>query len=100
MQDYPEPPPIHALSLYFPHRGWKKRARNYTTDIRKAGTGTIQVWEVEVKAELPDNEVELSWVVEGKGVEGLRLRDVEGNEVIRYYRVQTVSLGRVRTFLS
>jgi hypothetical protein len=80
--DYPEPPAVHGLSLYFPHPGWNWWAWNYTTDIRKPSIFRKITWNFEVWTDLPNTRVELSWTLEGITGEILTLRDIGGNQVI------------------
>ncbi|MCI0530300.1 MAG: dockerin type I repeat-containing protein, partial [Nitrospira sp.] len=100
--DYPEPPDIHGLSLYFPHPGWNKWSANYTTDIRRIGDGPILIWDAEVRTELPNSQVQLSWSLEGIDGKVLRLRDVEGNQLIHMGQIRQYSYntggGEVRHF--
>lgn len=100
--DYPEPPAINGLSLYFPHPGWNRWATNYTTDIRGMGNNPILIWNVEVQAELPNSQVQLSWTLEGIDGKFLRLRDIEGGQLINMGRINKHSYntgkGGIRHF--
>ncbi|MFQ5638244.1 MAG: T9SS type A sorting domain-containing protein [bacterium] len=56
-----EPPVIgQYLSLAFPHPEWRLAVDNFSTDIRPA-VEQEQVWEFEVKTNLPKTEVRLSF---------------------------------------
>ncbi len=53
-QDHPEPPVIgEYVSVYFPHPGWPKLAKEYSTDSRPEPT-IGEVWEFEVTTNIHD----------------------------------------------
>jgi hypothetical protein len=81
--DYPEPPPIHGLSLSFPHPEWGSQIQNFTTDIRGPSTEGPRVWNFEITSALPNAQVELRWHLVGIDGEKLTLHDVEGNQTVK-----------------
>ncbi len=80
--DYPEPPPLHELSLSFPHPEWSTSWPHYTTDIRSLSTDAPQVWDFKIQANIAHAQVQLQWDVIGIDGAALTLRDVEGNRTI------------------
>jgi hypothetical protein len=80
--DHPEPPPVHGLSLYFPHPEWGAAGPRYSADIRKLAPDTPHEWSFEVWTDIADRKVELSWGLRGRAPGELWLRDVEGNRLV------------------
>jgi hypothetical protein len=94
--DYTDPPPIHGLSLFFPHPEWNGTWPYYASDIRGVSTGIPQVWNFEVEAHFHNEEVQLKWDLDGVAGEGFTLRDVEAGQVVNMGQtnVYTYNSGR------
>jgi len=59
--DAPQPPDFgDYVSLSFPHPEWGRHAGDYAIDLREPGSGK-QVWNVEVRTNLPQTDVVLTW---------------------------------------
>jgi hypothetical protein len=81
--DYPEPPPIHGLTLSFPHPEWNAGWAHYTTDIRGISGEKPQTWDFEVVTDTPNVQVQLSWSFSGMRGKSLTLRDIDNSQIVK-----------------
>ncbi len=66
--DHSEPPPVIGkyISLYFPHKEWKKYPDNYTTDFRPGLTDGA-IWKFEVRTNIENSVAKIIF----KGIESV-----------------------------
>lgn len=83
-----ENPPSHEgyVSISFPHKDWGANSDNYKADIRRSASQT-QTWQFDVKSDLKNTDVVLTWpnIVEVPKNCRLKLVDVDAN-VTKYVR--------------
>lgn len=87
--DYPDPPLLQELSLYFYRPDWSPSWPYFTSDIRSLPSrdeaplaSSPQVWDFQVWTGFASATVELRWNYAGPEGKDLTLRDLEGQKSV------------------
>lgn len=83
--DQPRPQWVeHYLDLVFPHPEWEGELHDLSSDFRKAdpGKSKVESWFFEVRSNILNKEVNLSWHGPAEILARCHLRDGENGEIL------------------